>query len=342
MSAGELPARRLNANQVAIGAELGRGQFKQVNRGRFRGQDVALLLFSGDSACKEIQILLKLAKQGPRFVPQTYGICTKSGKRCLVQELAWFGSVKDLVQKSPRCMSLLHVLTAVVQVADAMVFLESEKVVHADLSCRNVLCFQLDASDPSSTRVKVSDFGLSVELQEAGPPHESGSFADASDFEVIASGTMSMHMKQARAVRWCAPEAVALNRLSHRTDVWSLGATIWEALSDGGKEPWSCLPNRREVAAKLQEMSARLAHCQDCSGACACDNCHVVEAFPRAPACPILVHDLILSCLCVDEFLRPSFAHVAVELRRSLTESACVPTCDEKDGNEDWILVCAQ
>ena len=37
-----------------------------------------------------------------------------------------------------------------------------EGMVHRDLAARNVLVFNFDPADPKATRVKVSDFGLTV------------------------------------------------------------------------------------------------------------------------------------------------------------------------------------
>ena len=47
------------------------------------------------------------------------------------------------------------------QIIDAMIFLAYNRVVHADLACRNVLIFRFDEADPKNNIVKVSDFGLS-------------------------------------------------------------------------------------------------------------------------------------------------------------------------------------
>ena len=48
------------------------------------------------------------------------------------------------------------------QVADAMVHLDLYKVIHRDLASRTVLAFGLDALDWKAVHIKVTDYGLSL------------------------------------------------------------------------------------------------------------------------------------------------------------------------------------
>merc|ERR1719221_519316 len=134
-----------------------------------------------------------------------------------------------------------------------MAFLASHRIVHADLSARNVLLLQLGEA-PSSVAVKITDFGLSLILEE---------------------GVSFVECKQPMATRWCAPETIASQRLSHRSDAWALGATLWEVFAHG-ESPWPRRPKR-------------------------------ADDFPRSGGCSPPVHEAILSCLQADEQARPSF-----------------------------------
>merc|ERR1719262_32527 len=102
-----------------------------------------------------------------------------------------------------------------------MEFLGQEHVVHADFSCRNTLVFRLE-EDPRSVLLKITDFGLAICLE------------DGADF---------IKHKQPRAVRWCAPETIVDSKLSHRSDTWQLGMTLFEFFT-GGTDPWAHMPKR--------------------------------------------------------------------------------------------------
>merc|ERR1719265_388733 len=187
-------------------------------------------------------------------------------------------------------MTVAHKRSAYAQLAHAGIFLESASVVHADLSCRNVLlCWMED--DPRYTIVKMTDFGLAVVL----PPR-----AD------------SVVKKQPQATRWCAPESVSSCKLSHRADVWSLGTTFWEIFA-GGEAPWTRRKKRSEVAARLRDLAE--------NGGAAEGGADVSRDFPP-PEVPMsrngtrsvagsTVHGILLSCLRADEYARPTFAKLA-------------------------------
>merc|ERR1712063_235773 len=101
-------------------------------------------------------------------------------------------------------------------------------IVHADLSCRNILVHFLN-SEPKNIVIKIIEFGLSVVLPE--------------DSE-------SECRRQPRAVRWCAPETIAKSKLSLKSDVWAYGTTLWELFSHGAV-PWGSIEKRSDVADRL-------------------------------------------------------------------------------------------
>lgn len=87
-----------------------------------------------------------------------------------------------------------------------MNFLESKKIVHRDLSCRNCLVKE----EEKSYIVKLTDFGLSD----------------------ISSGTNELNNSEL-PVRWTAPEVLETKTFSSKTDCWSFGITLWELFSLG-------------------------------------------------------------------------------------------------------------
>lgn len=289
------PSKNIPAAHLTIGDELGKGQFKRVCRGRHKRRDVVVLKYSKSAPSKELEITLHLASKNRIFVPEVYGICVDKECTSVVQELAPFGTMKMVLnseQLKPR-FTVAHQLKTAAQIARAMDYLESENVTHGDLSCRNILLFRLE-DDPAMTLAKVSDFGLSNMLE------------DGADFE---------HKKQPRAVRWCSPETILENKLSHRADVWSLGATLWEMFS-GGQDPWVNRPKRADVNDQLKALAegAGLGGGGGISGNEAL--AAVSDDFPRPQGCPAAAHATVLACLRPDEFQRLRFTQIAERMDR--------------------------
>jgi len=279
---------------LAIGDEIGKGRFKRVHRGKLGARPTVVLRYSEETDNSEVKILALLAKAaGSRdHVPEIYGVCyERASTTSIVQELAALGSLK-LALKDPCVESRLspaHRVQSSTQLARAMAFLEGLRIVHADLSCRNVLLLRLD-EDARNTVVKVTDFGLSL---------------------VLAEGSAREHRKQPQATRWCAPETIAEHALSHRSDVWSLGATLWELFS-GGANPWVRRDRRADVSQRLRDLAE--------NGGAAEGGADVSEDFERPAGCPEAAHTAILSCFQADELARPGFRQLTILLSGVLSD----------------------
>eukprot|EP00927_Polykrikos_kofoidii_P019076 TRINITY_DN18890_c0_g1_i1.p1 TRINITY_DN18890_c0_g1~~TRINITY_DN18890_c0_g1_i1.p1 ORF type:complete len:661 (+),score=122.75 TRINITY_DN18890_c0_g1_i1:72-2054(+) len=297
----------ISSGVLSVGDELGKGRFKRVHRGRYKRKDVVILRYSKDTESNELKILTLLAQHGhSQHVPEIYGVCTERSTTSLVQELATWGSLKVVLKSSdmPRLMPV-HKLSCAVQIANSMAFLESVRVVHADLSCRNVLLMAFDASsvEPSTIVAKVTDFCLAVQLKE---------------------GADSEKRKQPQATRWCAPETIANQILSQRADVWSLGCTIWEMFANA-TAPWERRERRADVQARLRDLAETRG---------AAEGGEDVSAdFPIVGGCPRRAHEAMLRCFRVDEYVRPTFQQLAEDWQNA------IDTIDnEEEAEEDGVL----
>lgn len=290
----------LLSKDLTSGSEIGKGRFKQVHQGslRFRKRpgsdqvdthaDIVILRYAKDKSesKNELQVLSLLARQPDRenFVPTIYGTCDERRATLLIQERALWGSLKAAVvshnDDGKQRFTIAHSVRACVQVARAMAFLAAVHIVHADLSCRNLLVCRLE-EDADCLHVKVTDFGLAIVLKE---------------------GADSECRKQPQATRWCAPETVSFSRNSHRSDCWSMGATFWELFSRGAV-PWASRTKRSDVATELRKLGEAFAD-GEAAG-------NVTEEFPCPAECPQGAHEALLTCLNVDEHARPGFEEVA-------------------------------
>jgi len=271
---------------LSLGDEIGKGRFKSVHKAVLQRRPVVVLKYPMDSiaasgsgnlstcAQNEMDIFRRLSEHGQhQHIPEIYGSCQKKDALWLAQEMSSFGALRDVLldENTSQLMTVTHKMHASVQMADAMTFLKKNRIIHADLSCRNVLLFRLE-SEPALTTVKLVDFGLALTLPE---------FSD------------SVNHKQPRAVRWCAPETVRDSCLSCRSDAWSLGTTLWELFSDG-LTPWSNLKKRSDVTERLCALMDKSV------------SFDAVTEFPRPTGCPVVMHHIILSVLRLTEHDRAS------------------------------------
>eukprot|EP00929_Paragymnodinium_shiwhaense_P068681 TRINITY_DN34589_c0_g1_i3.p1 TRINITY_DN34589_c0_g1~~TRINITY_DN34589_c0_g1_i3.p1 ORF type:complete len:600 (+),score=108.71 TRINITY_DN34589_c0_g1_i3:217-2016(+) len=284
--------RPIDPASFSMGDQIGKGRFKRVHRGLYGRREVVILRYMREAEAQEQEILTLLSRGGSgSFVPEIFGVCHGPRQTFIVQELAKFGSLKGaLLDEETRLrVSETHKLFCAAQVSRAMAFLETLRIVHADLSCRNLLLFRLEL-DPSLIVIKVTDFGLAFQLER---------------------GSHTVKRKQPQATRWCSPETVLDTELSHRSDVWSLGTTLWECFA-GGTSPWTMLDSRNEVATKLKALThaAKTDEAVD----------DIAENFPMPEGCPPSAHETVLSCLIVDSWSRPSFSQLTKAFQQVIGE----------------------
>ncbi|CAF4127347.1 unnamed protein product [Rotaria sp. Silwood2] len=131
-----------------------------------------------------------------------------------VQEYAQQGDLANWLMDNQTDLSSTLSIEIFCQVADAMSYVASKSIVHGDLGCRNILVYRIDSSKPENTLVKITDFGLAHSIDH--PPVNNNS-------SIVP-------------IRFCAPEILENNvhiNYSEKSDVYSMGVLMWEALSNG-------------------------------------------------------------------------------------------------------------
>ncbi|CAF3451683.1 unnamed protein product [Rotaria sp. Silwood1] len=199
--------------------------------------EIIILKIDGARALKEASFYVNLTRH-PRIV-RTFGFISdektdnENNSVMILQEYAPEGSLYELLQERETVPDEKILIEIFLQIADAMIFLAYNNIVHGDLACRNVLIFRFDETNTKNNIVKVTDFGLS--RQSKIYSKTSGS----------ARTTLDMV-----PTRYAAPEILTPNSKSddytEKSDVYSMGVLMWEAYSRGAI-PWSKVDKDAEI-----------------------------------------------------------------------------------------------
>ncbi|GFV79420.1 tyrosine-protein kinase SYK [Trichonephila clavipes] len=177
----------------------------------------------------------------------------------LVMELAPLGPLSKYL-RIHREVSTCEILVLMLQVASAMEYLESKQFVHRDLAARNVLLV-------NESFVKISDFGMSRALG-LGKEY----------YRAETAGKWPL--------KWYAPECIYYFKFSSKSDVWSYGVTLWEAVSYGEK------PYQGMIGRDILRMFERN------------------ERLPKPESCTDTVYNVMRKCWLYKAEDRPSFTEI--------------------------------
>jgi len=254
----------LDRSEMRMMHKLGGGQYGDVYEAKWikYNKIVAVkTLRSADTSntleefLKETAILKSI--KHPNLV-QLLGVCTREPPFYIVTEFMSEGNLLEyLRRKVVGEVNLLTKYHMARQICSAMEYLESRKYIHRDLAARNCLV-------EDNHVIKVADFGLSRLVT-----------SDLDDY-MAKQGTKF-------PIKWTAPEGLAYNRFSTKSDVWSFGVLLWEVCTHG-LSPYA--------GVELTQIYDKLE-----SG----------YRMEKPENCPSNFYDLMLKCWSWEAEKRPSF-----------------------------------
>jgi serine/threonine-protein kinase len=214
-----------------------------------------------------------------------------SGEIFMIMELLEGKSLAALVQAKPVPLSLEATLDVMAQVCDGLDYAHQKSIVHRDIKPGNLFL------TPSGT-VKILDFGI----------------ARLGGLHMTATGALI------GTPDYMAPEQIRGDEIDRRTDLWAVGAVIYQLLS--GTRPFEGRP-----LAKLLSAIAQLPH---------------EPLRVRAPAVPGSVSDLVDRLLSKPRDGRPATAGVVRDELRAImgreSSAATKATLAHEDFDETVLL----
>nr|XP_013800059.1 PREDICTED: tyrosine-protein kinase ABL1 isoform X3 [Apteryx mantelli mantelli] len=187
----------IERTDITMKHKLGGGQYGEVYEGVWKKYNLTVAVKTLKEDTMEVEEFLKEAAvmkeiKHPNLV-QLLGVCTREPPFYIITEFMTYGNLLDYLRECNRqevnAVVLLYMAT---QISSAMEYLEKKNFIHRDLAARNCLVGE-------NHLVKVADFGLS---------------------RLMTGDTYTAHAGAKFPIKWTAPESLAYNKFSIKSDVW--------------------------------------------------------------------------------------------------------------------------
>uniref|UniRef100_A0A8C4P0L2 Tyrosine-protein kinase n=1 Tax=Dicentrarchus labrax TaxID=13489 RepID=A0A8C4P0L2_DICLA len=254
----------MERTDITMKHKLGGGQYGEVYVGVVEKYNLTVAVKTLKEDTMEVEEFLKEAAvmkevKHPNLV-QLLGVCTLEPPFYIVTEYMPHGNLLDYLRDCDKeevnAVVLLYMAT---QISSAMEYLEKKNFIHRDLAARNCLVGENHV-------VKVADFGLS---------------------RLMTGDTYTAHAGAKFPIKWTAPESLAYNTFSIKSDVWAFGVLLWE-IATYGMSPYPGIDLSQVY--DLLEKGYRME---------------------QPEGCPPKVYELMRACDCqIHPLDRPSFAEI--------------------------------
>ncbi|KAG7313135.1 hypothetical protein JYU34_000224 [Plutella xylostella] len=253
----------IDRTDIVMKHRLGGGQYGDVYEAAWKRGNltVAVKTLKDDTmALKDFLEEAGIMKEmrHPNLV-QLLGVCTREPPFYIITEFMSRGNLLEYLRAAHRdkvdAVVLMYMAT---QIASGMSYLESRSFIHRDLAARNCLVGE-------NHLVKVADFGLA---------------------RLMRDDTYTAHAGAKFPIKWTAPEGLAYNTFSTKSDVWAFGVLLWE-IATYGLSPYP--------------------------GVDLADVYHMLEKGYRMecpPGCPPAVYELMRGCWQWHAHDRPTFRDI--------------------------------
>mmetsp|Transcript_8979 Transcript_8979/g.14590 ORF Transcript_8979/g.14590 Transcript_8979/m.14590 type:complete len:398 (-) Transcript_8979:107-1300(-) len=208
-------------DKITMGNELGRGNFGVAYRATYNGGTVVVKVpkVATEADFQEMASFAQITNH-PNVLTLV-GMTDIDGKMSFVTEFCALGSLDRLHNRKDLNMHTESVFLRIAgDVGRGLTHLHKLGIVQRDIACRNLLM-------DHAGKVLIADWGLSRRLNNG----------------------VYQQNNSAVAWPWAAPESLKTGRFTQKTDIWMLGVTFFEILSQG-KDPYDWRNCDRRIASR--------------------------------------------------------------------------------------------
>ncbi|KAG7253749.1 LOW QUALITY PROTEIN: hypothetical protein CRUP_013233 [Coryphaenoides rupestris] len=246
----------MERTDITMKHKLGGGQYGEVYVGVWKKYNLTVAVKTLKEDTMEVEEFLKEAAVMKEVKHPNLG-CARwsrpSTSTCPTGNLLDY--LRECDREEVNAVVLLYMAT---QISSAMEYLEKKNFIHRDLAARNCLVGENHV-------VKVADFGLS---------------------RLMTGDTYTAHAGAKFPIKWTAPESLAYNTFSIKSDVWAFGVLLWE-IATYGMSPYPGIDLSQVY--DLLEKGYRME---------------------QPEGCPPKVYELMRACWQWSPLDRPSFAEI--------------------------------
>ncbi|XP_046906936.1 tyrosine-protein kinase ABL1 isoform X1 [Hypomesus transpacificus] len=280
----------MERTDITMKHKLGGGQYGEVYEGVWKKYSLTVAVKTLKEDTMEVEEFLKEAAvmkeiKHPNLV-QLLGVCTREPPFYIITEFMTHGNLldylRDCLREEVNAVVLLYMAT---QISSAMEYLERKNFIHRDLAARNCLVGE-------NHLVKVADFGLS---------------------RLMTGDTYTAHAGAKFPIKWTAPESLAYNKFSIKSDVWAFGVLLWE-IATYGMSPYPGIDLSQVY--ELLEKDYRM---------------------DRPEGCPEKVYQLMRACWKWNPAERPSFAETHQAFENMFQESSISDEVEMELGKQQCV-----
>ncbi|XP_012724644.2 tyrosine-protein kinase ABL1 isoform X1 [Fundulus heteroclitus] len=277
----------MERTDITMKHKLGGGQYGEVYEGVWKKYNLTVAVKTLKEDTMEVEEFLKEAAvmkeiKHPNLV-QLLGVCTREPPFYIITEFMTHGNLLDYLRdcnkEEVNAVVLLYMAT---QISSAMEYLEKKNFIHRDLAARNCLVGE-------NHLVKVADFGLS---------------------RLMTGDTYTAHAGAKFPIKWTAPESLAYNTFSIKSDVWAFGVLLWE-IATYGMSPYPGID-----LSQVYELLQRDYRME------------------RPEGCPEKVYELMRACWRWTPSERPSFAETHQAFETMFQESSISDEVEKELGKK--------
>ncbi|XP_018601462.1 tyrosine-protein kinase JAK2 [Scleropages formosus] len=231
--ASHVQFQMIRHEDLRLEESLGRGSFTRIfkgsktdiREGERQNTDVLLKVLDGSyKNCWEsfFEAASLMSQISHKHLLLVYGISVHRSENIMVQEFVKYGALDLFLRKKQGSVPVSWKLDVAKQLACVLNFLEEKKIVHGNISAKNLLLAREgDSSIGTSPFIKLSDPGISV---------------------AVTGRDVALDR-----IPWVAPEVLeAPETWGMECDKWSFGTTLWE-IFNGGKAPLQGLDPQQKL-----------------------------------------------------------------------------------------------